>query len=147
MTVDKRQFIRHPSAIPLVVHRIEASAFDHSRMRDVSLGGLVFEFPWSLSSGMMIRVAIPSVSSEVLHGMVVWALRSAGRYIVGMAFASEQDALRSRIVEQVCQIETYRRTQLAQGRELSGEQAAVEWIGCHAAGFPLQDVQAASPAA
>jgi hypothetical protein len=42
-----------------------------------------------------------------------------------------------RVVEQVCYIEHYRQGTLrTQGRALSSEQAAQEWIGGYAAGFP-----------
>jgi hypothetical protein len=41
------------------------------------------------------------------------------------------------MVEQVCHIETYRRTVAGtEGRELSAEQAALEWIAKFAASFP-----------
>lgn len=138
MDPEQRRYLRHPSAIPVVVRRMRRRP-GHASMQDASLGGLTFEFPKALAIGGMISVAVPSVTHAELHGHIVWSAKRGHGYIIGMAFASEQDALRSRIVEQICHIETYRREQLEHhGRPLSLEQAAGEWIRRHAAGFPLQ---------
>ena len=44
-----------------------------------------------------------------------------------------------KLVEQVCQIETYRNKLKKQGRDLSIEEAAIEWINRYAAFFPDPD--------
>ncbi|MDY6992513.1 MAG: hypothetical protein SVR94_07890 [Pseudomonadota bacterium] len=46
------------------------------------------------------------------------------------------DAFRSRMLEQVCQIEKYRQSLEQQGRTISIEEAAMEWISRYAAEFP-----------
>jgi len=50
---------------------------------------------------------------------------------------SENEAFRMRMFEQVCHIEAYRKEkQSREGRKLSREEAAAEWISSYAAGFP-----------
>jgi hypothetical protein len=52
-------------------------------------------------------------------------------------FLDAADAFRARMVEQVCSIERYRReVRRREGRVLSGQEAAEEWIREHAARFP-----------
>ena len=61
-------------------------------------------------------------------------------YEVGVEFVMPDDEYRARMVEQLCYIEHYkRRVQAREGRELSGEQAAREWIEKYAAHFPDLD--------
>lgn len=58
-------------------------------------------------------------------------------YDVGIELLNRDDAFRARMVEQVCHIEKYRRTvKETQGRSLTGEEAAMEWIGKYASTFP-----------
>ena len=48
-----------------------------------------------------------------------------------------QDAFLARMVEQICHIEDYRQSVCrVEGRRLSAEEAAVEWIAQYAAQFP-----------
>jgi len=44
---------------------------------------------------------------------------------------------RLRMIEQICQIEHYRKeVKLVEGRDLSAEEAASEWISRYASDFP-----------
>jgi hypothetical protein len=62
---------------------------------------------------------------------------SADSYVTGVSFYSKNDAFRMRMLEQICHIEVYRKAVLAnEGRELTSEEAAAEWIACYAASFP-----------
>jgi hypothetical protein len=54
-----------------------------------------------------------------------------------VTFLDADDAFLARMVEQVCHIEDYRKSvQRLEGRALSPEAAALEWIAHHAAQFP-----------
>ncbi len=56
---------------------------------------------------------------------------------MGVQFLDASDAFRVRMVEQVCAIEEYRRQQVEEeGRELSREEAAREWIATYGSRFP-----------
>jgi len=56
---------------------------------------------------------------------------------IGIQFLDENDSFRVRMVEQICHIEQYKQEVFDKdGRQLSGEQAAVEWIQKYATDFP-----------
>jgi hypothetical protein len=58
-------------------------------------------------------------------------------YETGVEFLSRDDAFMAHMVEQVCLIENYRQDILrTEGRLLSPEDAAKEWISKYAARFP-----------
>lgn len=72
-----------------------------------------------------------------IDGQVVWCRAQADQYLIGICFHTDQDAYSVRMVEQLCRIEEYRETvQRTQGRTLSRDEAAREWIDRHAADFP-----------
>lgn len=56
------------------------------------------------------------------------------------------NAFKARMVEQVCQIKKYHQTLEQQGRVLSIEEAAMEWISRYAADFPPLETGHASRA-
>jgi len=113
--------MRHPTEIPVDVWPAAGEARRH-RARNVSLGGLSFQAERPLTLGSVVNVRIASVdpSFETL-ARVVWCRRTSVGYELGVAFLSEDDAFRARMVEQVCHIESYRRALVREGRALSAE--------------------------
>ena len=70
------------------------------------------------------------------HGVVVWCRQEDDHYELGIRFEEAEEAFKSRMVSQVCQIEHYKKQILEkEGRKLNGEQAAMEWISKFAADF------------
>ena len=66
---------------------------------------------------------------------MVWCREACPGYEAGLEF-SETNEFKARMVAQFCQIEDYRRDVLEkEGRELSSEDAAREWIMRYAADF------------
>ncbi|MEX1199074.1 MAG: PilZ domain-containing protein [Pseudohongiellaceae bacterium] len=134
-----RRYIRHPSDIPISFSVGSASdSAEAPRLRNVGLGGLCFssDIPWQ--SGAPIHIEIP-VSDEdfVADGVVVWCRKEGGRYCVGVDFRDQSTQFSIRMVEQLCHIEHYRAEVLrAEGRALTSEEAAKEWIKKYAANFP-----------
>ncbi len=141
-----RRFIRHPAAIPIQLcsSGFERSKKEHSgnvqnvTTHDVSAGGLSCESEQLLSPGDAVEVEIfleePPFKTI---GHVVWCKRNGDGFLVGIGFADLATAYAVRMVEQVCHIEDYRNAiRESEGRELSSEEAAVEWISKHAADFP-----------
>jgi hypothetical protein len=60
---------------------------------------------------------------------------------LGVAFLNAEDAYRARMVEQICHIESFRRKLISnEGRTLTPEAAAREWIARYADSFPDPDV-------
>jgi len=138
-----RRYIRHPSDIPIEFEPLMSSAGPYSeQLSNVSLGGLSFYTHQSVELGTLIRVRIASVSpSFETHAQVRWcAAMPSGQYEIGVELLSEDEAFKTRMVEQVCHIEHYKReVKAVEGRDISGEEAAQEWISKYAESFPRID--------
>jgi hypothetical protein len=133
-----RLYLRHPTDIP-IRYRLGRVVTDHSdRLRNISHGGLCFRSRSHVAPGASIHVQIP-IAEPVFEadGVVVWCHPADRAFEVGVRFDGMETNYRVRMVEQVCQIEHYRHETLrTEGRELTGEQAAAEWIEQNAARFP-----------
>lgn len=134
-----RQFIRHPSSVPLEFEVIECGrAHGDSKVINVSRGGLCFLSDVPLPKGARIHLSIPIETPPFeITGHVTWCKIDNNHFCIGIAFDSTSAAYSVRMVEQVCYIEHYRQWILdSEGRVLTSEQAAKEWIEHYAADFP-----------
>ena len=134
-----RSYIRHPTSIPIQV----CAGGDESsrvRVRNLSAGGLCFLTDQSVQVGTIVEFEIPVIKPDYHgHGVVVWRRdHGAQRYEVGIRFTSDDEYFRTRMVEQVCQIEDYRQRLALKGRQLTSEEAALEWIARYSADFDKQ---------
>jgi len=154
-----RAFIRHPSDIPieLLRHRHpsasqtadgldgfpvadDALLEEHASGRScgVSQGGLrcrVSE-PFAAGESVSVRIALVQPAYEIA-GQVVWCRPYKGNWDVAVRFLNAQDAYAARMIEQICYIESYKADILRrEGRALSAEEAAQEWIAQYAEHFP-----------
>lgn len=132
-----RQFIRHPTSIPLEFS-VDDYQEDMRNMYNISEGGVSFVCKNKIEVGAIIRIAIRTLKPDIeLVGRVVWNnLLDTGEYLVGVKF-TESEHYRARMVEQVCYIEEYKKKVFQEeGRELSSEEAANEWISRYASRFP-----------
>lgn len=132
-----RNDIRHPSSIPIALKVGHHDGTRRGFLRNVSAAGLSFDVARRITRGTKIVFYVPSLSSQpVGRGRVVWSRPLRASYRLGVEFESVKDAYRTRMVEQICQIEDYRQKVLAnEGRELGSEEAAFEWIDAHAEEF------------
>ncbi len=134
----ERRCIRHPSRMPIRFD-LQGDLPRHSDcLRNVGEGGLCFNTGLALDPGLPIRVKIPILGEQFeVDGTVAWCRPASGGFEVGVRFVSPQDRFSVRMVEQLCYIEDYR-MQVAreEGRQLSSEQAAQEWIERFADQFP-----------
>ena len=136
----ERKYVRHPTDIP-IVYEYDLSApatSDAEHLKNISFGGLAFEAGVGVEKGAIVSVTIPLVDPEFhIRCRVAWCKRADGRFDVGVEFIEPDKLFKARMVEQVCQIEHYKREILrSEGRVLTGEQAALEWIKTYAADFP-----------
>jgi len=133
----ERQYIRHPTEIPVEVCPLEGKAVQR-RIRNLSLGGLSFHSTAELTLGSVVNLRITSVDPPFeSEARVVWCRPVTVGFDLGVAFLSPEDAFRARMVEQVCHIESYRRALVAgEGRALTPEAAAREWTARFAQSFP-----------
>jgi hypothetical protein len=131
-----RQFIRHPISIPIQVHPVEHPAASIA-VQNLSAGGLCFVTDTPVAVGSLVEFVIPNLEPDYHgDGIVVWRKDQAPNlFAVGMCFITDDEYYRTRMVEQVCRIEAYRRELAEQGRQLTPEAAAEEWIARFAAKF------------
>jgi hypothetical protein len=134
-----RSYIRHPSDIPI---EYQADAVDNlaseDRLNNISHGGLSFTSEHELAVGTVITIRINLIKPRFeVKGQVAWCQREKHLFVVGVRFMEESDLFRLRMVEQICHIEHYKsKVQAEEGRQLTGEQAAREWIQKFAGQFP-----------
>jgi len=115
---------------------------DVDYLREIGPAGLVFASTVALEAGAAIFLRIPLVRPVLeAKARVAWCRPEQGHFIVGVEFPSRIDRFRARMVQQVCRIEHYRKTlREREGRELSRQEAALEWISKYAHDFPgLED--------
>jgi hypothetical protein len=135
----ERCYIRHPSSMPIQFSVSGDATPRRHYLQNVSQAGLSFRSSESLPRGEVVHVRIPVLEQAFeADARVAWCRRSGtGEYEVGLEFVDPGTEFAMRMVEQVCHIEAYRKRALReQGRELSSEAAAEEWVARYAAGFP-----------
>lgn len=139
MTVSQhRDYIRHPTSIPLEVQSQGAPEQMHLQLNNVSAGGLAFSSPVAFHPGALVKLKIRAVKPVFkVHAIVQWCRGMGEMFELGVQFLDQDDAFRVRMVEQVCHIEEYRRRLQKQlGRRISKNQASLEWIERHGPRFP-----------
>lgn len=134
-----RQYIRHPSEIPLryqVMQSEGRSADNH--LQNISTGGLAFHCNHRIRPDAQVQVSIDiQPPAFTATGTVVWCNRNGDGYLIGLRFDDREIDYHLRMVEQVCHIEQYRQQiSRREGRKLNAEQAATEWIARFAEDFP-----------
>jgi hypothetical protein len=138
-----RRYIRHPSCVPLKfsVEDAREATPDSSRalsVRDVSEGGLCFSSQTPVQPGRSITIEIPIESPPFkARGVVAWCRPEGEGYAIGVQFSDYSTRFSVRMVEQVCHIENYRAdVEEVEGRQLTSEEAAQEWVDRYAGQFP-----------
>lgn len=131
-----RQYIRHPTDIPITV---ECQSIASARtLRDIGYGGLCFSSHESMARGTEVSISIDVVSPPCnVVGHVIWCKPDNSHFELGVAFGTEADAFKTRMVEQICYIQKYKTDVLQRdGRALSDHEAAIEWVEQFAHDFP-----------
>lgn len=137
-----RKYIRHPSDVPIQVELEwvgdEVDATSDETLTNVSLGGLAFVSSQALELLQKVKICIPILKNDnYLIGTVIWCEKTKNGYEIGLEFEGKREAFRLRMIEQICHIEHYRKeVKRVEGRELSTEEAAREWISRYAGDFP-----------
>ena len=133
-----REFVRHATGIPLEIIREGAASPSEQYLQNVSLGGLSCQYGEYLAVGTPVKVRITAIRPLFeVTGKVAWCRKIDDNYEIGVEYQGEKDLFRLRMVEQISHIEHYRKEVLeSEGRQLSGEEAAQEWIDKYASDFP-----------
>lgn len=135
VAVDTPPLIDHPATQPLD-YQVRA----RSRVRAGGGGALYLRFrathPPRAGSQLLLSI---EAAGEVhrFHSRVVEVDRSTSPCRVVVCIGRKREAFAARMVEQICHIAHYRQSALTrEGRALSEERAASEWIARFATGFP-----------
>lgn len=134
----RREYLRHAVDVPLEITSVSTPSARVNRGVNVSFGGLSFMFDEPLPIDQVLTVRIPTVKPPFeASARVIWCRPEGDKYLVGIQFLEATAAFRARMVEQVCFIENYRKAMLEQqGRALTTDEAATEWIRKYAGNFP-----------
>ncbi|MBW3552679.1 MAG: PilZ domain-containing protein [Gemmatimonadetes bacterium] len=138
----RREFLRHTVDVPLEVERVGDSEPLTEQGINVSYGGLAFLSTVCPEVGEILRIRIPTVEPPFDgRARVAWCRPESGKFLVGVQFLDSAVAYQSRMVQQVCAIESYRK-EIArrEGRVLTTQDAAAEWIARYAGRFPDSQV-------
>ena len=132
-----RRYIRHPSSLPIEFSVGPAGSIQEC-LKNVGGGGLCFHARVGVAPGSTIHLLIPVQRPPFeFDGVVAWCRPADQGYDVGVCFSGGVQRFALRMVEQICYIEHYRcRVRDREGRELSSDEAAREWIARYAARFP-----------
>lgn len=132
-----RTYIRHPADIPMQIE-VKAQSEQQRRLSNVSYGGLAFVSDTRIQTGAQIQIYIDVVDPAFeADGIVTYCRRRYDQYQVGVEFINRNDLYIARMVEQICHIQHYKQHVAQQeGRIMSAEEAASEWISKFASSFP-----------
>ena len=79
-----RQFIRHPSDIPIEYSVAHLGSRRKNRLRDIGQGGLCFRADTAIDRGCTVRIVIPIRKPEFeVTGTIVWC-RKTNRLVISM---------------------------------------------------------------
>ncbi|TDO95940.1 energy transducer TonB [Marinomonas balearica] len=131
------EFVAHPRDLPLEISVIDDQAFpalSSDRMGFVGITCLVTE---KYSQGCSVRITLADIDPNFcVTGRIAWCDAEQGEYRIAIEFPVNDDCFCVRMIEQLSQIEHYRRQAKTQGRRLNYNDAAAEWIQKFAASFP-----------
>ena len=132
------RFDRYPANIQIEVKSHGQLKHAKHDTLNLSTGGLAFRGSRKLKPGDVVEIRIPFLSPPFeTEARVAWCAALQGHHDVGVEFLDQDDAYTARMVEQVRDIENYKNeVSRTEGRVLTPEEAAAEWIKKHAAKVP-----------
>jgi hypothetical protein len=131
---EMRQYVRHPSSIPIAYSLPNVTFEDVPHIRNISPSGLCFTASTRIEPDKIIHIKILLEGYDFeVEGIVIWCRDVEGhpneQYEVGVKFGTPRAELSVRMIEHLCYIEEYRQ-QVAkrEGRMLTSNQATLEWL-------------------
>jgi hypothetical protein len=133
-----RKFIRHPVDIPIEFMISNTRVTKPGLTGNVSVCGLCFKSKECVENDKILTIRIPLINPKFkLHGRVVRCMKRDNQVEIGVEFIDQNDLYATRMIEQICYIKQYKKDVAEQqGKILTDEEAAREWIYQHAAQFP-----------
>ncbi len=138
-TMGRRLFIRHPHGQPVDCRPAVGVGDQRDAHEHPTVGGIYVESERRFKPDTALIVTLSPRGERHEFLVRVAGSRLEGDIIyIALYLEDEADRFRVRIVEQLCYIEDYRQEVFREeGRELSAERAALEWISKYAARFPF----------
>ncbi|MGH1463416.1 MAG: hypothetical protein ACRBB6_15430 [Neptuniibacter sp.] len=132
---EQQHFIHHPEEFSIELQSKENTPLPTEQPLNLKL---VCNSTIPFSSGESIGINLPEVSNEVeVLGIVDWCTTTNSGYELGIQFSDSDALMRIRMLEQLCFIKRYRTYVLnKEGRDISDQDAALEWIAKYANLFP-----------
>ncbi|WP_372738621.1 hypothetical protein [Neptunomonas sp.] len=134
-----QSYIRHPNNIPAQISLsadtpISPNTTSHCGQIGISLSTDTF---YAIGTALEIQISIYDPAFKAT-GHVAWCIPEKNNHFrTGLVFDDPATAYAVRMIEQICHIEQYRHEiEKAEGRHLSQEAAAHEWILRFAKEFP-----------
>lgn len=135
-----RKFIRHPSSIPVQLTKQDGEVTSKiNTLSNVSFGGVSCLCEKPVEKGSLVKMKVECIDPGFeINGRAVWCKPNNDIYEVGIEFiVSKNKMFLLRMVEQICHIEHYRNELIHnEGREITSEEATMEWIEKYAGNFP-----------
>jgi len=134
MDEEKRRFIRHPLSYPLktrVVHHNVEEVLLHGESENIGGGGLLFISSEAIAEDTEVEINLTVENRQFqLDGFVVRCDPAQnGDYNIAVSFASPDEALKARMMEQVVRIEEFKqRLERRCRRTLDFSWVAKQWI-------------------
>jgi Tfp pilus assembly protein PilZ len=136
-----RRHVRHITGIPIQI-TLDYASRNYQKSSDdtitnVSHGGMSFIADDRFDIGQKIRVRFPILNKQTaLSCKVIWCQKSNRGYEIGLEFEDSEEIQRMKMIDQISDIENYkRRIALQEGRKITSEQAAREWVKQYAGDF------------
>jgi len=124
--------------IPIEYSLEEIVSHETNYLKDISAGGLCFRAKGYIKPDSIIHIKIPLKQPEFeATGIVVWCRKMGNHFEAGVHFKDQNTEFSVRMMEQVCHIEHYKNKILeTEHRQLTDEEAAMEWVTRFAKDFP-----------
>ncbi|MBM6552177.1 PilZ domain-containing protein [Marinomonas ostreistagni] len=131
------EFVAHPKDLPLDIKIVEDQSFPTVGTERLGFVGITYLATDPYLAGTSVRITLEEIDPHFcVTGRIAWCDKERDEYRIAIEFPVEEDCYCVRMIEQLSQIEHYRRQAKHQGRRLNYNEAAAEWIQQFAASFP-----------
>ncbi|MFT2112139.1 energy transducer TonB [Marinomonas sp. 2405UD68-3] len=131
------EFVDHPQDIPLQIEKVNDRMFPETSFDRIGFVGITCQTNQAYEMGQSVQVTLKEIDPNFcVTGRIAWCDSDQNNFKIAIEFPEKDDCFCVRMVEQLSQIEHYRRQAKTQGRRLNYNEAAAEWISKFAASFP-----------
>ena len=131
------EFVEHLIDLTLDITQIEAQCFPSISVARVGFVGITYVTLLPCDRGRSVRITLEEIDPNFcVSGRIAWCKKHSDGYHIAIEFPTEEECYCVRMIEQLSQIEHYRRQAKHEGRRLNYNEAAGEWIQKFAASFP-----------